>query len=464
MKITFYGAANTVTGSKHLIEIGDFKLLLDCGLYQGKNIDADKLNSALPFNAKEIDAVILSHAHLDHCGALPLLVKNGYLGKIYSTGATRDIAQYIMTDSASIQKHEATERGDKKQSITPIYTEQDVEETMRRFIITPYYRDSGRWTKINDNISFKFYDAGHILGSAVTLLKVNDSGALKTLAYTGDLGRPFLPILRAPEFIEEAVDDLVMECTYGDKSHRPFDDVLNELKSIISSAVSKKSKIIIPAFSVGRTQEIVYILHKLTNERAIPALPIFVDSPTGRNVTAIFPRYIKDFDEEYWRDFGKKNKSAFQFTNLKYIKSHKESLGLSRKSGPLIIISSSGMAEGGRVVYHLKNNIGNRNSIILITGYQAEDTLGRKIQEGNDLVTILGENYPVRAKIITLDELSAHAGQDDLISFIRGVKNLKRLFLVHTEKAKSGIFKNLVNEKYPLINISVPSSGEVYNV
>jgi len=463
MKITFFGAANTVTGSKHLIEIGDFKLLLDCGLYQGKNIDTEKLNSALPFNATEIDAVILSHAHLDHCGALPLLVKNGFEGKIYSTGATKDIAQYIMADNASIQKQEAT-KGNQNRLSSPIYTDQDVMETMNRFIITPYFRNLKRWTKLNENISFKFYDAGHILGSALTVLKINDGGKLKSLAYTGDLGRPFLPILRALENIQESVDSLITECTYGDKIHRPFSDVLGELKEIITKAIKKKSKIVIPAFSVGRTQEIVYILHKLTDERAIPVLPIFVDSPMGKNVTAIFPKYTKDFDEDYWQDFGKRNKSPFQFTSLKYVKSHKESMLLSRRPGPLIIISSSGMAEGGRVVYHLKNNISNRNDIILITGYQAEDTLGRQIQEGNDLVTILGENYPVRAKIITLDELSAHAGQDDLLAFIGRIKNLKRIFLVHTEEAKSGIFKEIINTDYPSILVDVPFSGQSFVV
>lgn len=466
MKISFFGAAKTITGSKHLIQTQDFNLLLDCGMFQGKRKISNKLNKVLPFPAKDVNAVILSHAHLDHCGTLPILVKNGFSGKIYCTGATAEIAKYIMQDSAVIQEQDAIYFNQhlkgKEKPIKPVYTEEDVLKVLDHFEPVPYFRTVNSWVNLNKNIRFKFYDAGHILGSAVTLLEIKEEGVVKTLAFTGDLGRDYLPILRSPEYINENVDILISECTYGDRIHRPINTVSDELKDIINNAVTKKSKIIVAAFSLGRIQELIYILHRLTDEGVIPSLPIYLDSPLGENITNVYSKYIEDFDDEFWQDFGNKKESPFLFNNLNYVRSSGESKSLNHLEGPLVIIAASGMAEGGRILHHLKNNIGDANNVFLITGYQAENTLGRKIQEGVSPIKIYGENYPVKAKVITLDELSAHADQNDLLGYVGHTKELKKIFLVHTESSQINAFQNLLKQKYPSLAVEIPSASQMF--
>ncbi len=468
MKITFYGAAQTVTGSKYLIQTENYNLLLDCGMHQGKRDVSNELNKKLPFEASYVNAMILSHAHADHCGMIPILVKDGFKGKIYCTAPTADIAKFIMEDAANIQKEDALHYNKHlpvgEKPIEPIYTEQDVKKTFGYFEPVPYFRLSNEWTQLNENIRFKFYDAGHILGSAITLLEIKENGQIKNLVFTGDLGRDFLPILRDPEYAEEPAETLMMECTYGDRIHRPVADLEGELKDIINTAVANKSKIIVPAFSLGRTQELIYILHKLINKKEIPALPIFVDSPLAKNITRVFQAYTSDFDEEFWKDFGEKGEQAFLFKNLTTTSSIEESKSINNKEGPLMIIAGSGMCEGGRILHHLKNNIENANNIILITGYQGQNTLGRKIQEGISPVKIYGQEYAVKAKVITLDELSAHADQKDLLKYVDSIKQLKNLFLVHTEMPEATAFKALVQEKYPSLKINIPSFGEEFLV
>jgi metallo-beta-lactamase family protein len=468
MKITFFGAAQNVTGSKHLIQSQGYNLLLDCGLYQGKRKTSNDLNKNLPFLASQINAVILSHAHLDHCGTLPILVKNGFQGKIYCTDATADIAKYILEDSAGLQEQDAIyfnghlKRGGKR--ISPIYTREDVEKTLSYFQKVPYFSSSNQWTQLNENIRFKLYDAGHVLGAAQVLLEVKEGGITKTLAYSGDLGREPLPILRSPEEIKEDVQTLLLECTYGNRVHRSFSNLASQLKGIIKEAIKKKGKIIVPAFSLERTQEIVYILHNLIDRKVIPSLPIYIDSPLADKITKVFFQYGKYFDEQFWKDFGNRNESPFLSKDIVYTKSVDESKALNNLSGPLMVIAGSGMSEGGRVLHHFKNGIGNPNNIVLITGYQGENTLGRRIQEGVSPIKIFDEIYPVKAKIITLEEFSAHADQKDLLSYISHIKGLKNLFLVHTELSQAQAFQGLVKQSYESLAVDIPEMGQTFEI
>ncbi len=468
MKINFLGADQNVTGSKHLIQTNGYNLLLDCGFYQGRRDESNRLNRTLPFEPKEINAVILSHAHLDHCGTLPILVKDGFEGKIYCTPATAEIAKYIMLDAAEIQKQDALyfnkHTENPADQISPIYTEQDVLKVVEHFETIDYFKHTGQWTALNENIRFKFYDAGHILGSAIIFLEIKEGETVKTLAFTGDLGREYSPILPRPEYIQEDVQTLITECTYGDKNHSPITDATGSFKGAIATVIKNKGKIIVPAFSLGRTQDIIYILHKLLDQKLIPAIPIYIDSPLAKNITEIFPKYIKDFNGNFQRDFGSRGQSAFSINNLTYVRTIEESKSLNNKPGPMMIICASGMCEGGRVLHHLKNNIENPQNIILITGYQAEDTLGRKIQDGISPVKIYGKEYKIRAQVKTLHEFSAHADQNDLSSYIAHVKNLQRLFLVHTELPQATVFKELMEKSYPLLPVEIPTMGQSFEV
>ncbi len=468
MKITFFGAAQTVTGSKYLLEVGDFRLLLDCGMHQGRRDVSNALNKEFPIDADKIDAVILSHAHADHCGMLPILVKEGFAGKIYCTSATADIAKFILEDTANIQEQDALHFNKHlpagERPIVPLYTHQDVKKVSGHFAPTPYFRLSQQWTELVPGLRFKFYDAGHILGSAITLLEITENGVTKRLVFTGDLGRHFLPILRDPEFVAEPADILITECTYGARIHKPVADLEGELKTIITEAVKNRSKIIVPAFSLGRTQELIYVLHKLLDAGQIPALPIYVDSPLSQKITRVFNAYTNDFDEEFWKDFGEKGEKAFLFDHLITTASIEESKSINDKFGPYLVIAGSGMCEGGRILHHLKNNISDPNNIILITGYQAEHTLGRKIIEGITPVKIFGQPYHVRAKVIILNELSAHADQKDLLNYVAHIEGLKKVFLVHTELPQATAFKDLVQGLHPTLDVQIPETGEGFEV
>jgi metallo-beta-lactamase family protein len=464
MKISFLGAAQNVTGSKHLLETNGFKILLDCGLYQGKRSVAKELNSNLPFDAKEIDAVILSHGHADHCGLLPTLIKNGYQGKIYCTNATADVAKFILEDSAKIQEQDAIYYNENlpigADPIHPMYNSEDVAATVTHFSPVPYFRIKPEWTVLNENIRFKFYDAGHILGSAVTYLEIKEDGLTKTLAFSGDLGHPGVPILHDPEYIKEPVDSLILECTYGATEHSTITDAEKEIKEIVNWAVHHKSKIIVPAFALGRVQELVYILHKLTDAKEIPRIPIYVDSPLAGNLSDVFLKHSEDFNDQVKKDFTNSNELPLVFRNLIYTQSVEESKALNTLPGPFMIISASGMAEGGRILHHLKNNLSDPNAIVLLTGYQAENTLGRKIEEHYSTVKIFDRYYDVHAKILSLDSLSAHADQTDLSNYIEHCKGLKKVFLVHTEEPQASMFKDFAKKKFPNIDIEIPSLGE----
>ncbi len=468
MQITFYGAAQNVTGSKHLIESNGFRILLDCGLHQGHRQEANQLNRHWPFRAKDINAVILSHAHLDHCGLLPVLARAGFGGQIYATTATAELARLLLEDSAGIQAQDAAyinrHLHSGEQPVEPLYTKDDIAPAVARLKSVPYFRLTKKWTQINDNIRFKFYDAGHILGSAVTLLEIKENGAIKTLAFTGDLGRVGVPILRDPELIAEPVDTLLMEATYGDRNHEPPATTRADLGRIITDAVKNKSKIIVPAFSLGRTQELIYILHQLFHDNNVPRIPIYLDSPLAVDLTRVFARHAEDFDAETWHDFDPRQDLPFVFKDLKYVSSVEESKTLNAKSGPLMIISASGMMEAGRVVHHLKNNIEDPNAVILITGYQAADTLGRRIQAGEDKVKIFHYYYNVRAQVITMAALSAHADQRDLLNYLKQTAGVKNLFLVHTEFGPATVFKGLVESEMPSLSVRIPWRGQNFTL
>lgn len=466
MKITFFGAAQNVTGSKHLIQTKDFNLLLDCGLYQGRRNEANLQNKNLPFDAEKIDTVILSHAHLDHCGTLPVLVKNGFAGKIYCTPATAEIAKFILMDSAGIQEQDAEYLNkhlkEGEEEIVPIYTKEDVEKVLEHFEPVEYFRFTNKWTKLNNEIRFKLYDAGHILGSAITVIEVKEGKETKTVVFSGDLGRDYSPILCSPESVAEKADLLITECTYGDRIHRPIHEAVLQLKEVVSLAVKDKKKIIVPAFSLGRTQELIYIIHKLIDEKQISDIPIYIDSPLAEKITDVFGHYIKYFDEDFWRDFGNKKSSPFTIKNLHYVGTIQESKNLNNLEGPLMIISASGMAEGGRVLHHLKNNIPDPNNIVLITGFQAENTLGRRMQEGVNPVRIYGKEYPLNAKVITLDEFSAHADSRDLLKYIEKIKGLKDIFLVHSEPNQASAFGDMLKEQVKGVNVTIPRLNESF--
>jgi metallo-beta-lactamase family protein len=468
MKITFLGAAGGVTGSKHLIETNNKKILLDCGLFQGHHEEAAKANATLPAQTKNLDLVILSHAHADHCGLLPLLVKNGFAKKIYATSATIDIAHLIMLDTANLQENnykyltKFANHNDK--ILPPIYSENDVALTDRLFSRVLYFKDTQKWQPIDDNIKFKFYNAGHILGSAVTVIQADEPTGSKILAYTGDLGNTNVPILPDPENITDKVDFLISECTYGDKNHRPLEEAVNHLKEIILEAIKNKCRIIVPAFALGRTQELIYIIHKLYDNGDIPAFPIYVDSPLSNSITEVFTKHSQDFDQQTWKDFINNHESPFSFKNLNYTRTVEESKSLNKMPGPMMIIASSGMLEGGRILHHLENNISDPKAIILLTGYQAEGTLGSRLFSGEKKVSIYGHWYPVEARIVNFNEFSAHADQTGLLNYITSLKDLKKLFLVHSESRQAEIFSQLVHSKLPNLEIIIPKLGDSFEI
>jgi metallo-beta-lactamase family protein len=466
MKITFLGAAGGVTGSKHLVEAAGQKILLDCGLFQGHRAEAYQANAVLPPSALAADAVILSHAHADHCGSLPLLVKDGYQKNIYATPATMAIARLIMLDSAKLQasdyEHLSKHLAPGEKIWPPLYSEDDVEAACKLFVAAPYAKHAPGWQTLGAELAFKFYDAGHILGSAVTVIKEDLPSGPKLLAYTGDLGNKDVPLLPDPEDIAEPVATLISECTYGDKNHQPVEQAIKQLAEVINQAVANHSRIIVPAFALGRTQELIYILHQLHDRGQIPPIPIYLDSPLAHDITAVFTKFSQDFDQSAWTDFISNHESPFAFAKLHYISTVAESKALSQQPGPLLIIASSGMLEGGRILHHLENNIEDPQATILLTGYQAANTLGQRLQAGVSKVHIYNRWFTVRARVLTLDEFSAHADQTGLLNYILARKNLKKLFLVHAENHQVQVFSRLVKSKLPGLEVIIPQPGESF--
>lgn len=461
MKIKFIGAAQTVTGSMHLIETEKAKFILDCGLYQGKRKDAFEINRNFDqFYPADIDFVILSHAHIDHAGNLPTLVKKGFDGKIYSTFATRDLCTIMLQDSAHIQEKDVEyvnkrRKREGKNLFEPLYLQSDALEALEKFVGINYRKEF----KITPEISLTFYDAGHILGSAVVFLKILENGVQITLGFSGDLGRPNLPILKDPELIPN-VDYWICESTYGGKDHDNPIDSEEQLAAVLNKAIKNKSKIIIPAFSVGRTQEIVYALHSIFEKKKAERFAVYVDSPLAVNATEVYRLHPECFDSETMA-FISKHDDPLGFNKLTYIKDVADSKNLNSVDGPCVIISSSGMAENGRILHHLANNISNQNNIILMVGFAAEHTLGRKLIDGEKIVNIFGEPYQVKAEVIVLNSFSAHADSEELLAYSNHFDNtvMKKIFLVHGEIEQQKIYKQRL-ESSGFRNVIIPLRGQ----
>ena len=468
MKLTFWGAAGTVTGSMHLVESGGRRFLLDCGLYQGRRKDADTKNRTLPFPGDSIGAVVLSHAHIDHSGNLPTLVRNGFSGPIYTTPATADLCDWMLRDTAHIQEKDAeflNKRRDKRKAMgienghaEPLYTMADAERTLPLFRGVPYHESY----ELTPGLRYEAYDAGHILGSSCIVMHEASSGGTLRVAYSGDVGRPNLPIIRDPEVMPGA-DYLIMESTYGGRLHKSLDHVINKLETVVNRTAARGGRIIVPAFAVGRTQQLVLLLHQLTNEKRIPNIPIFVDSPLAANVTEVHRRHPECFDAET-HAYLENHEDPFGFRRLQYVRDAAESKRLNDLHGPFVVISASGMAEQGRILHHLRNNIEDPRNTVLITGFMAKDTLGRKLVEKWPEVRIFGEPTRVRAEISSLDELSGHADQRELLAWIRPMAaTLRRVFLVHGEPEQSAILAKLLKSEYNLDAV-VPAAGDSFDL
>lgn len=441
MKLASYGAALEVTGSQHLLEVNGKKILLDCGLFQGHRLKAFEKNQNFKYDPASIDAVIISHAHIDHTGNLPHLVKKGFKGVIYSTEATKNLSHVMLLDSAFIQEQDA-KYFDRKLTadglaIEPIYDSKDAEFCMEFFKTVPYEEVFNLFEGVN----LTFFEAGHVLGSSMICLDIEDQedGKKKKLVYTGDLGRCNLPIINDPYQFKKA-DYLLIESTYGDRNHAPIEQGVPELARVINRTVKRGGKVIIPSFAFERTQELIYSLHLLLDRKEIPTnLPIFIDSPLATSITDIFKDHMELYDsniQEYYR----LNHNPFDPHQLKHTSSVEESKNLNYFIGPCIIISSSGMCEAGRIRHHLKNNIEDPKNTIVVVGYMAEDTLGRKMIDGDEYLKIFDQMYKVNAEIVILESFSAHADKDDLDRFIKGIKGLKQIMLVHGEPNQSEAF------------------------
>jgi metallo-beta-lactamase family protein len=464
MKLTFWGAAKTVTGSMHRVETGGKSYLLDCGLYQGRRQEAFERNRQLPFPATDITAVVLSHAHIDHSGNLPSLVKNGFRGPIYSTSATIDLCLAMLADSAYLQEKDAefvNRRRNYRKSIgrddrevAPLYTTEDAERTFPLFRPVPL----GQTQRIADGLTYKTYDAGHMLGSTSMILEADGL----RLGFSGDVGRPGLPILRDPQRLDP-VDYLILESTYGDRLHKPLSNAAGTLEEIVSRTAGRGGKIIVPAFAVGRTQQLVLLLHQLIDAGRIPSIPIFVDSPLAVNATEVFRKHPECYDEET-RKFLTNGSDPFGFHRLTYVREVSESKKLNDLHGPCVIISASGMCEAGRILHHLRNNIEDPRNTVLITGFQAEYTLGRKILDRLPEVPIFGEPVRLRAEVRSLDELSGHADQKELIEWMRPLaKSLKKVFLVHGEPAQGAALAQVIQREYGVETVQ-PARGESFDL
>lgn len=445
MRVNFHGAAHTVTGSQHLLEINGKKLLLDCGLYQGRRADTYSRNLNFRYNPQDVDAVILSHAHIDHSGNLPNLVKQGFEGHIFATHATADLASLMLADSGHIQESDA-EFVNKKRAqcgedpVEPLYTKQDAEEVAGMFAGVDYEQ---AFEPIPGVIA-RFHEAGHILGSASVSLEIEEKGRKIRFWFSGDIGRYNLPLLRDPVLPTHA-DYMIMESTYGDKSHSNPELAFLEFRDVVKRTLERGGKLIVPAFAVGRTQELVYDLNQMMFDGDVPRAPVYVDSPLAVNATDVFKRHLECFDDETRKFVEEARHPALDFKMLTYIRSVDESKALNERTDPMIIISASGMAENGRILHHIKNNIENPKNTICIVSWQAPDTLGRRLADRESEVRIYGETYKRKCDVATIGGLSGHAGQDLLVKYATGVKgSVKQIFLVHGEERQARTLKDLL--------------------
>jgi metallo-beta-lactamase family protein len=470
MQITFYGGVGGVTGSRHIVRSGGDAVQLDCGMFQGRRRTVDELNRSAPVSPESVDSAILGHAHIDHSGGLPRFVSRGYDGPIVSTPATRDLCSLMLRDSARIQEKDAeyfnrrlkrrrsrTRKRDRDRYVKPLYTSADVSRTLDLFVSVNYHN---RFAP-GESVGAEFLDAGHILGSALTVLDLSHRRRRTRMLYAVDLGRHNLPILRDPEYADD-VETLVIESTYGDREHEDVQTVENTLARIVCETHERGGKIIVPAFSVERTQEFVYVLHELERDGRIPPMPVYVDSPLSTNVTLVFKLHHECFDEETFTLLDN-NEDPFGLASISYIRDVEDSKALNSMKGPAIIISASGMCEAGRILHHLANHATDPRNTVLVIGFMAHGTLGRRIVEGAPTMRIFGEDFPLRANVEVLGTFSAHADRSDLIDYTmktaeRG--NLKRVYLVHGDPEASMTLAAILRERLPKVKVAVPSRGD----
>ena len=464
MKLTFHGAAREVTGSAHIVTINGKNILLDCGLFQGKRKEAFEKNRNFLVDPAKIDVMLLSHAHMDHSGNIPTLIKKGYKGKVYCTDATADLCHIMFRDSAHIQIRDIEYVNKKRlkqgqNPFEPLYTIEDADAACTHLEPIPYSKPF----KIFDNVEVCFHDAGHILGSAFTEINFKENGQTKKLMFTGDIGRRDIPILKDPVIIKD-IDYLITESTYGDRKHPPAEDVKGKLCQLINEICRTGGKLIIPAFSIGRTQLIVYMLNKLHSEGRISSLPVYVDSPLSSAATEIYSKHKECWDPKSM-EFLINGQKPFDFRGLHYTENVDESKALNDTQGPMIIISASGMCEAGRILHHLKNNITDPNNIILIVGYMAENTLGRRIAEHRKEVKIFGTILPLRAKVEEIAALSAHADEFEMLDYFNrcGASHIEHVFCVHGEENALQFFSEALAEA-GMKNAHIPAPGQIFEL
>ncbi len=511
MQIRFYGAVREVTGSMHMIETADDRILLDCGMFQGRRKEADRKNRVMPFDPGIIANVVLSHAHIDHSGRIPLLTSRGFTGQVLCTRATADACGYLLPDSAHIQESDAAYLNYKRtrealadltgksreeikkrlkengrtdtdaverfmdryglEKIEPLYTSADAEQALSHFSGQPYRHEvaAGR------GMECVFYEAGHILGSAVTMIRAKENGRDLRICYTGDIGRFDKPIIKNPELDFEDqdrdVDLMLMESTYGNRSHEPVADMTPHLKRVITETVERGGTVLIPSFAFGRTQELLYAIHQLYNENEVPKVPIYVDSPLATRITRVYGEHPEVYDRQTHRDFLQEGMNPFLFDHLHFTESVEDSMALMREKKPHIVLSASGMCEGGRILHHLRYKIHDEKNTILIVGYMAAHTLGRRLldkgleyEQGGrktepPMMRFMGKEYPLKARVVSLDGFSAHAGRDEMLRFLRKSNlRVKRIALVHGEEDQMDAFaETLENEGY---EVFIPRPGE----
>ncbi|MDB5307746.1 MAG: Ribonuclease [Gemmataceae bacterium] len=460
--VTFWGAARTVTGSMHQVSAGGKLVLLDCGLFQGHRAESFHRNRDLPFRAKDVDAVILSHAHIDHCGNLPNLVRRGFAGPIYCTPATRALAAVMLGDAAKIQEEDAAylnrSHGPDETVIQPLYDSRDVYRTLHRLQAVRY----GAAVSVGHGLEARFTDAGHLLGSAMINLRIDAPAGERRLTFTGDLGRPGLPILRPPEPVPEC-DLLISECTYGGHVHEPVDETAEQLGAVVRRTADRGGKVIIPAFAVGRTQTVVYFLHQLITTGKLPDIPVYVDSPMATRATEVFRAHPECFNEETLALLAR-DADLFGTRHVRYVESVHESVELNRLAEPCVIIAASGMCESGRVLHHLKHNLPDPRNTVLIAGYQAADTLGRRLVEGRKEVRVLGRVCPVKAEVVVLNGLSSHADHKDLLRMLGPLAGrTSRARLVHGEPDRAAALAAGL-QGAGFADVGIPDRGETTDV
>jgi len=465
MRVTFWGAAQTVTGSMHHIEAAGKRFLLDCGLYQGRRRDAFERNSHFPFPVSSIDGVILSHAHIDHSGNLPTLVHSGYSGPIYTTPATVDLCLPMLADSAYLQQKDVefcNRRREHRRALgrddrecEPLYLPEDAEHVNPLFCPV----ELGQIREVAPGFRYRTYEAGHMLGATSMIIEADGV----RLAFSGDVGRKHLPILRDP-VSPDPVDYLIMESTYGDRFHKAVADVAETLAGVVNRTAGRGGKIIVPCFAVGRTQQLVMVLHQLMDAHRIPSIPIFVDSPLAVNATEVFRKHPECYDEKTFRAFTSQG-DPFAARYIRYVSSVQESMKLNRLKGPCMIIAASGMCEGGRILHHLKHALQDEANIIAIVGFQAEHTLGRKLVEGWDQVPIFGVPTPRRAQVVRFNGLSAHADRNGLLAYVRAIKPAPaRVFVVHGEEKQSLSLAAAIQAEHAGMEVIVPEPDSTHEL